>query len=387
MIISPLQVRPAGITERSAIPRILVVDDDLTSRLMLEAILRKEGFLVSTAESGEEGLELAAQLEPELILMDVNMPGMSGLAACARLNADPGTGGIPVIFISAVEDVNAKIEGFNAGGVDYITKPFNPIETLARVRLHIRMKHAYQSLVSAQLAQIEALGHSQKLMLPQPEDLPEAGFSVIYAPCHQAGGDFYDVFQAGERIYDYVVADISGHSLETALPTAALKALIRQNASMLYSPAESLTLLNRTLRPVLAEGQYATLAYARINQSRRKLEIISAGHPPALIVRRNGKVIVINQPGDALGLFDSPVFEAQTHELLPGDRIFLFSDGLLEQVPGEGGSRRKGLTALVNVCETTYSLPIEDSLQRIMEMLVPPRQSLLDDVVVLAFEI
>lgn len=372
--------------KKPAIPQVMVVDDDLTSRMMLQAILGREGFQVTTAESGEEGLTLAVQNEPELVLMDVNLPGISGLAACASLNANPLTSGIPVIFISAIEDVNAKIEGFNAGGVDYITKPYNPTEVLARVRLHIRMKHAYQSLVSAQLAQIEALGRSQKLMLPQASDLPDARFSAIYIACHEAGGDFYDVFQAGECIYDYVVADVSGHSLETALPTAALKALIRQNAAMLYSPAESLSLLNRTLRPVLAEGQYATLVYARLNQTRRKLEIISAGHPPALIVRQTGEIVLIHQQGDILGLFDTPVFETQHQDLFPGDRIFLFSDGLLEQVPGENGSRRKGLAALTNLCAETIHLPKPDALRVLIEKLVPSRNRMSDDVVALAFE-
>jgi len=127
--------------------------------------------------------------------------------------------------------------------------------------------------------------------------------------------------------------------------------------------------------------------YARLNQTRLKLEVISAGHPPALIVRAGGAVLEMRQPGDVLGLFDTAIFDTQSQDLRPGDRVFLFSDGLVEQIPGENGSRRKGLAALAQLAAETYPMPRDEVLQVMMKKLVPQKSSLNDDVVALIIEL
>jgi sigma-B regulation protein RsbU (phosphoserine phosphatase) len=374
-------------TRNESIPSILVVDDDPTSRLMLQSILRKEGFVVLTAVNGREGRLMAEREQPDLIIMDIQMPEEDGLTACAALKTNTLTSNIPVIFISSVEDVTTKIDGFNAGGLDYITKPFQVMEVVARVRLQIRLFHSYRSMVAANLEQLKHLSDSQKSILVQPEEYPEAAFSVFYLPAQTAGGDFYDVIHTGAGIYDYLVADISGHHTGTALPAAALKALLRQNASMLYSPLENLNLINQHLRPVLQEDQYATLIYARMNKTRMRLTLVNAGHPSAIIYRKGGGAEVVSQSGDGLGLFGSISLDVKEIPMALGDRIFLFSDGLIEQEINGSISRRVGLTNLANLINENSLAQIGTTVKSIQERLFPNPQKMDDDAVLLGFEV
>jgi DNA-binding response OmpR family regulator/class 3 adenylate cyclase len=122
-------------------PRILIVDDTLFDVQALSYILTKKHFEVSIADNGKTALTMAQHNRPHLILLDVMMPGMDGFETCRRLKAEPQTQNIPVIFMTALADTADKVKGFQAGAVDYITKPFQPEEVLARIKTHLRLSH------------------------------------------------------------------------------------------------------------------------------------------------------------------------------------------------------------------------------------------------------
>mgnify|MGYP003590630184 CR=1 FL=1 len=122
---------------------ILVVDDEPINLEAMRLILADD-FRVATANSGQEALIAARQLRPNLILLDIDMPDLSGYEVCRRLKVDPGTARIPVIFVTSLEDIGHETEGFAAGGVDYITKPVSPPIVQARVRTHLSLVHASQ---------------------------------------------------------------------------------------------------------------------------------------------------------------------------------------------------------------------------------------------------
>ena len=124
----------------SSPPRcVLIVDDELDNLALALAILEDHSLEVATARDGLEGLAVATRLLPDLILLDVRMPGVDGFAVCQRLKAQPATREIPVIFLSALDQIEDKAQGFAAGGVDYVTKPFDARELLLRVRTHLRI--------------------------------------------------------------------------------------------------------------------------------------------------------------------------------------------------------------------------------------------------------
>ena len=133
----------------SAPEEILVVDDTPASLRLLTELLTQHGYRVRPASDGALALKSVAAKTPDLILLDVNMPGMDGYEVCRRLKADEKSSRIPVIFISAFGDTRQKVTGFEAGGIDYITKPFEAEEVLARVRTHLRLRQAEEALRNA----------------------------------------------------------------------------------------------------------------------------------------------------------------------------------------------------------------------------------------------
>jgi DNA-binding response OmpR family regulator len=119
---------------------ILAVDDNPPNLQFLGKLLADNGFEVGLARSGEQALNFVDKNEPDLILLDIMMPEMNGYDVCKRLKSDIGTSHIPIIFITAKTDTEDVVKGFEMGGVDYVTKPFNSAELLARVRTHVEMK-------------------------------------------------------------------------------------------------------------------------------------------------------------------------------------------------------------------------------------------------------
>lgn len=130
--------------------KILAVDDTPASLRLLTDILRAEGYDVRSAISGELALHAAASSPPDLLLLDIRMPGMDGFEVCRRFKEQSATRDVPVIFVSAALEINEKLHGFEMGAVDYITKPYQRDELLARVRTHLelnKLRHHLEDLV------------------------------------------------------------------------------------------------------------------------------------------------------------------------------------------------------------------------------------------------
>ncbi len=152
---------------RESSPSILVVDDTLANLRLLFQILNGNGYQVRTVSSGERALESVRDSHPDLILLDIIMPNMDGYEVAHRLRANPQTQDIPIIFISALEDVRTKINAFKAGGVDYITKPFQVEEVLARIKTHLALR-CYAANLEKQNAELDAFAHTVAHDLKNP---------------------------------------------------------------------------------------------------------------------------------------------------------------------------------------------------------------------------
>jgi CheY-like chemotaxis protein len=185
---------------------LLVVDDSSINRELLREMLRGAGYRVRVAGSGAEALEAVRSEAPETILLDVQMPGMSGYEVCERLKRDARWRSIPVIFISALDDVAEKVRGFQAGGADYVTKPFEPPEVLARVgsqlglhRLQRELRERNVELQRRNEQLVLAQERTERVFLALSEALPgtvldetyrldlkigEGGFGAVYRGEH-----------------------------------------------------------------------------------------------------------------------------------------------------------------------------------------------------------
>jgi len=127
-------------------PRVLIVDDKEHNIRYLESLLSKQGYDIVVAHNGKEGLEQAAQAKPELIVLDVLMPDMDGFAVTRALRSRPETRAVPILMVTALNDVNAKLKGFEVGADDFLSRPFNGVELLARVKSLLRIERLNREL-------------------------------------------------------------------------------------------------------------------------------------------------------------------------------------------------------------------------------------------------
>ena len=373
----------------SWVTSVVIIDDDFFSAVCMEALLKQEGFTPYKAMNGPDGRALVKARQPDLILLDIQMPGEDGLETCARLKADPATADIPVIFLTGTEELATKLDGFKIGAVDYITKPYQTAEVLARIQVHIRARRTMKLLVSAQMAQLDALAKAQKAILPDPLAMPEARFETFYQPIHSAGGDFYEVLQAGDGIFDYVVADVAGHDADASLVTSALKVLLHQGRATLLSPLETLRMVNSALVSSFPAHVYLTLAWVRLNRNRNTLTTILAGHPPVLHLDAGGqKAEYTGRPGDVLGMFETIELEEVHRPVRKGDHLLLFTDGLIELADGDGRSSRKaGMERLCQSARNCSGLPLDHFVAEVALELVRGAGRIEDDLLLVGVQV
>lgn len=378
------QVRQAG---KASPPRVLVVDDETVNVETLAWMLKEAGFKPLKAQSGPQGRELAAREQPDLIILDIMMPGESGFETCRNLTADPATAEIPIIFISGLDDVENKVKGLRLGAVDYIAKPFAREEVIARVKIHIRLRRGLRAILDEQAAKLAQIRDAQQSILVAPADLPEANFAVRYVPVLEAGGDFYDVFPWSDTVMGYFVADISGHDLGASFVTSSLKALLRQNTGPLFTPLETFRNMNRVLGSLLRDGKHLTAAMACLNRRRRRLTVVGGGHPPPVLVRSDGETALLATEGDVLGAFAAVQFGTLECAVSPGDRLYLYTDGLIERFGARAVGRQAGLDALVARCRAAAALPLEAAVEAVTAAMTSDGERPQDDLVFMGIEV
>ncbi len=365
---------------------VLAVDDNLLNLTMIEKSLSREGYQVFIAGNGSEGRAIAREKQPDLILLDIEMPGENGFDVIEKLKQDAATNQIPVIFLTGVSDVNAKLKGFDLGAVDYITKPFHPLEVLARVRIHLKLSIATNSLIQDQAAKLLQVAEAQNAMLPAPKNFPDARFGVYYKALEEAGGDFYDILNISDYITGYFVADFSGHDIRTSYLTASVKALLTQNCTPLYSPRESMKIVNAVLQKILPPEKYLTACYLHLNRSTMVMTLVNAGHPPAACLPVHGDAFLVKSRGDVLGMFSDAHFGVLRMKVTRGDRFLVYSDGLVESVDKKinwvAGARK-----LLPVFQNLREFSCADAPGQLIRHLSGAHRIPEDDIVVICIEV
>ena len=150
---------------------ILIADDSISNRKMLQILLEKDGYETTCLDNGKDAIEKTALISPDLILLDIMMPGADGYEVCKTLKKSRKTKNIPIIFITAKTETESIVEGFEAGASDYVRKPFNSTELLARVKTHLDLTRSFHNLRESQerilkLEQLNCLLYTS----PSPRD-------------------------------------------------------------------------------------------------------------------------------------------------------------------------------------------------------------------------
>ena len=181
---------------------VLIVDDTIYNIQLLSLMLNKQGYRVEKATSGTEALESANQLLPDIILLDIRMPDIDGYEVCKRLKANPVTKDIPVIFISSIEESSDKVEAFSVGGVDYISKPFQLIEVLARIETHLRLC-LLQKKLQEQNEQLQSSALVLSRSLEQERKLSQMKSDFISVVSHEFRTPLTTIQSASELLEYY----------------------------------------------------------------------------------------------------------------------------------------------------------------------------------------
>jgi len=313
---------------------ILIVDDTPLNIGVISGAL-KDSYKTKVATNGEKALALAsAEEKPDLILLDIMMPGMDGYEVCSRLKADPATSEIPVIFLTGQTSAEDETRGFEVGAVDYVHKPFSPAVVKARVRSHILLREARGQLASQLLALNTELEMARQIQLSiLPHSIPKlAGLDIAahYLPMTSVAGDFYDFIQIDDKHIGILIADVSGHGLPSALIASMLQVALTGQASHASEPDKVLLGLNRAFCGKFTRN-FVTAAYVYIDLENNFMRYAGAGHPPMFQWRNStGKATQVLENGLVLGIIEEASYEALEFLLEPGDRYVLCTDGILE---------------------------------------------------------
>jgi sigma-B regulation protein RsbU (phosphoserine phosphatase) len=332
---------------------ILVVDDMPSNLRLLSQTLAEKGYGVRTVTSGLRALESARTSPPDLILLDVRMPDMDGYEVCAQLKKDERTAQIPIIFISALDQVEDKVQAFQFGGVDYITKPFQVEEVLARTETHLSLRRLQESLENInQRMQREFMlaGAVQSSFLPsEMPKIPSWQLAASLRSARETSGDFYDIIQLPNGLFGLLIADVVDKGVPAALLMAMSWSLIYSYA--LQHPDSPLSVfdnVNRRLLMHLGGSHFLTCFYAVLNPKTGALTYCNAGQPPPLHLKKmKGEIDQLSRTGPPLGVLEESQWDTHDITIEMGETLILYTDGVTDScnVQGEfyGSARLKSL--------------------------------------------
>ncbi len=321
---------------------ILIVDDTPANLRLLSQMLAQRGYRVRPVPDGRLALAAVRAEPPDLVLLDIRMPEMDGYQVCEHLKAEAQTREIPILFISALDATEDKVRAFAVGGVDYITKPFQVEEVLARVETHLALRDLQKRLQDAhdKMAQELALaGEVQASFLPRElPRVPGWQLSATLKPARDMSGDFYDfVSLPGGRV-GILVADVSDKGAGAALYMALSCTLIRTYALQFpEQPELVLSAVNRRILRDTSAGQFVTVFYGVLDPGRGRLVYANAGHPPPYqIGASTGDARGLAGTGIPLGVFQDQGWGQAVLQVGRGDTLLFYTDGITEACNTEG---------------------------------------------------
>lgn len=369
-------------SEARAAPRrlVLVVDDSKLQRKILSSSLKRWGYEVIEAASGDAALELCAERRPDLILSDWVMPGMTGIEFCKHFRSLTAETYGYFILLTSKSEKDDVAQGLDAGADDFLTKPVDGHELRARITAGERILEMQAELTLKNQMITETLDELQRLYDSLDSDLIEAkklqqslireryrafpggNLSLMLRSSGHVGGDLVGFYPAADGHLGLYAIDVSGHGISSALMTARLAGYLSgsapdQNIALekmpdesyrSRPPAEAIETLNELVLDEMETEHYFTLLIADIDLLTGKVVMGQAGHPHPVIQRSNGRVDQEGPGGFPVGLMSGVSFSQFETQLYPGDRLLILSDGVTEcPLPGGEMLGENGLEEMV----------------------------------------
>lgn len=402
--------------------KILLVDDYPLNNSLLARSLPE--YQIAMASSGQEALDMVALEQPDLILLDITMPGINGFEVCRRLKKQPLTRDIPIIFLTGLDDSASITQGFHLGGVDYITKPIDIPAVQARVRNHLTLKRSLEDLkrqtelleetITQQHLDINLARNILKIVNNQaPRQINLNQDTLLFVDtlnksCNMEGGDHLLV-KENSRADKTILSlkDQSGHSVNCVLRSIITDLLYNDLAfgKSCDNLEEVVAALNQNIctSGLFQADEFCTAIMAEIDHQSLTLTYVTAGHPPMLVLRGNE---VIALPGEdqhlrnlPLGFVAEAKFTAGSFSLQTGDRLLVYSDGLHQVNAGPDTpplSPQELIEEVRSLLKTDHHLPVSLLVPSLLTQLCRSKQGMMalcdhnttgDDLSLIALEI
>ncbi len=317
---------------------ILIVDDQAINRELLARRLVQDGYTVAVAAGGREAMERVHEERFDIVLLDVLMPETSGFEVLSRLKGDPRTRDIPVLMISALDEMQSVVHCIEMGADDYLTTPIDPILLRARISSSLERKRRHDDELSYMDAIRRETNASRVLedgMLPR--ELPRVRgveMAAFFKPAQVIAGDFYEVVRLpGDRV-GVVLGDVHSSRADTRLFIALTRSVLRTFAERLATgkrvdPLDVVMRINGYVRRESASTA-VSLVFAVLDPRSGLVHYVNAGHVPPVILNEAGIRTVLIPTGPTIGAADDNAFARETAELSGGDCLLIHSDGITE---------------------------------------------------------
>lgn len=374
---------------------ILVVDDSRLQRKILSSSIKRWGYRVVEADSGEEAIRQCLEHKPELVISDWMMPGMSGLQFCQEFRTLTLDSYGYFILLTSKSEKNDVAEGLDSGADDFLTKPVDGNELRARITAGERILNMQRELTAKNEMISKTLSELQRLYDSVDSDLVEAKYlqqslvperfkafdgshlSLFLRSSGHIGGDLVGYYPAGEGHLGLFSLDVSGHGISSALMTARLagylsSSALDQNIALEKHPdggyrsrpmAQAIETLNELVLDEMETEHYFTLMLVDVDLKTGLLKIGQAGHPHPVIQRQSGTIEQDGPGGFPVGLMSGVEFNEFSMQMVPGDRLLILSDGITECPSPEGDILgEEGLEEMITELSDVSGLPFFETL-------------------------
>ncbi|HDX9641156.1 TPA: SpoIIE family protein phosphatase [Bacillus mobilis] len=329
---------------------ILIVDDNPVNIFVIEKILKQAGYqdLVSLNSAQELfeyihfGKDSSRHNEIDLILLDIMMPEIDGLEVCRRLQNEEKFKDIPIIFVTALEDANKLAEALDIGAMDYITKPINKVELLARMRVALRLKSElnwHKEQEENLRNELDLATQVQRNLLSSPLREDHIKIEASYLPSFKLAGDMYYWYKIDENRYGIILLDVMGHGISASLVCMFISSVLRETIKCLIDPELVIKDLNKYMTLLHNDNDdipyYFTAIYLVVDTEKGTIEYVNAGHPSGYVLVDEANVVELNRGSCAVGFFDEIKVEKTVIPFEKNAQIVLFTDGVLEAIAND----------------------------------------------------
>jgi CheY-like chemotaxis protein len=348
--IDPQHLVPDGLVR----PRALIVDDDVVGRISLRKLLTDCGYAVELAQDGAQGFERFEASRPDIVFMDMLMPVMDGLESTRLIKRDCGDDFVPVIFITGNSDEHDLARCIEAGGDDFLVKPYSKSILIAKIRAmeRIRALHQRTAALHAMLQEEQHLAKSILEGAIMTLNVRPPGLSAHLAPATTFNGDLLLSAYSPAGDLHVLLGDFTGHGLAATIGALPASEIFRAMTAKGFEPAQILAEINRKLRALLPTGRFLAAVFLRLGRDMGRLSVINCGMPEAWLFRGVSRLAAFRSEAVPLAVMPEIDFAAAevSHQVMAGDRIVLVSDGAIEV--GNAGGGMLGVDGLCAAIES-----------------------------------